>query len=683
MRKRRLFTFGNPTLAVAVVTFGCVAVLEAASASFYGFGKTREFEQSGESGVVTASRGPFRFDAFAIPTEARPVLVAALDTPGAQQVVILQPSGGRLTASASFGSQTELDAAYPSGTYSMVLVSDSPVFEGPAEFQYPETDFPVPPEISNFAAAQAVDPSSEFTLAWNAFEGATGSDYVWLSLVNSSGAAVFQTGLPGEANALGGSARTVSIQANSLEPGAYTARLAFVRVIQEDSTSYSGAVGRATMASETVFPVEARLTGPDTTSPVLTGTSPVNGATNMRLDTRVLFQFSEAMASTQVITWSANVVASDFSYSWSPDQRTLTCTYSKAFPANSTIGWTLLGSGFRDLAGNPLGSETVNGSFSTGTSGSNVPNPCDPDANHLDAGSVSVSKMVYYGQSASGEVVMNQNAAMFFATVSSPTNNPVLEAALTLPGGSTKPLMRVGERSLILQAPFESQEALDTAYPSGTYTVTVKRTVGTFVVALDIPASGPPTPQITNLAETKDFDATANFELKWLPFTGVAPSDSLFIMLQDNLRTNFHAPDPCIPIPLANTAISIIVPGMTFASSTQIEGALSFTKFGGADTSSIPDMPAFSSIQKMTTFEFLNAGLESDRPAIRNLIRQQDGVVRFEVTSKAGATVRVQASANLQDWTPIQTGASPEGLLIVTDPAAATLPWRFYRASTD
>ncbi len=294
-----------------------------------------------------------------------------------------------------------------------------------------------------------------------------------------------------------------------------------------------------------------------------------------------------------------------------------------------------------------------------------------------------MSKSVYYEENPLGEAVIHQSGAIFFAAVSSPTNNPVTEAALTLPGGSTRPLMSLGGRTLMLQAPFESQEALDAAYPSGTYTVTIKRTVGTFVLALEMPASGPPTPQITNLAETKDFDATANFELKWVPFTGVASNDSLFIMLQDNLRTNFHAPDPCIPIPLANTATSVIVPGRTFASGTQIEGTLSFSKFGGVDTRSVPDMPAFSSYQKMTTFEFLNTGVEPDRPAIRNLVRQPDGAVRFEVTSRAGATVRVEASANLEEWAPIQTGASPEGLVIVTDTAAMTLPRRFYRASSD
>jgi hypothetical protein len=266
MKKTLRGVLGSPLWIAAVLNLGATGFLEAASASSYGFGKVQSYQQSDASEVILADRNPYSFRAFATPSDASPVLVAALETPLTEEPLLLQPLGGQFSVSRGFGSQAELDAAFPPGTYTMVLVSGMPVFEGPAEFDFGQADFPVPPRLANFGAAQAIDPASEFTLSWSAFEGATNSDYVKFALLDSSGATVFQTGLPGEANALEAGARSVTIPADMLKPGIHTATLTFVRVVAEDDTSYSGAVGRATYAAETIFPVRA---GSDAERPLI------------------------------------------------------------------------------------------------------------------------------------------------------------------------------------------------------------------------------------------------------------------------------------------------------------------------------------------------------------------------------------------------------------------------------
>lgn len=256
MKKTLRGGFGDPFWIAALLILDTTGVL-AASATSYGFGKVQGYNQSSASEVVLADRNPYSFRAFATPSEASPVLVAALETPLTEEPLLLQPLDRQFSVSRGYSSQAELDEAFPAGTYTMVLVSGTPIFEGPAEFDYRPAEFPVPPLVANFGAAQAIDPASEFTLSWSAFEGATNSDYVQLVLVDSSGAAVFQTGLPGEANPLDASARSVTIPPDVLKPGTYTAMLSFVRVVDEDDSSYSGAVGRATYATETVFPLGA------------------------------------------------------------------------------------------------------------------------------------------------------------------------------------------------------------------------------------------------------------------------------------------------------------------------------------------------------------------------------------------------------------------------------------------
>ena len=63
----------------------------------------------------------------------------------------------------------------------------------------------------------------------------------------------------------------------------------------------------------------------DTTPPTLVSSSPVNGANNVPLDSKVIFTFSEAMQVpadfSQAIMWidAGQLVPANFNYSWSAD----------------------------------------------------------------------------------------------------------------------------------------------------------------------------------------------------------------------------------------------------------------------------------------------------------------------------------------------------------------------------
>lgn len=115
----------------------------------------------------------------------------------------------------------------------------------------------------------------------------------------------------------------------------------------------------------------ANFVATDAAAPSLASSLPANGATGVVRDTAVSFTFSERMQTGLSIAWSPNVNAGQFSYGWSADARTLTCTYSTSLPADATINWTLNpmagAQDFKDLAGNALPSD-VTGSFTTGSS---------------------------------------------------------------------------------------------------------------------------------------------------------------------------------------------------------------------------------------------------------------------------------------------------------------------------
>ena len=57
-----------------------------------------------------------------------------------------------------------------------------------------------------------------------------------------------------------------------------------------------------------------------------------------------------------------------------------------------------------------------------------------------------------------------------------------------------------------------------------------------------------------------------------------------------------------------------------------------------------------------------------------------NGAVAVRLEGSPARLYRLEVSANLKDWSPFYTGSSEDGTIEVNDPAAASVPTRFYRA---
>jgi len=129
-------------------------------------------------------------------------------------------------------------SSYPSGTYSFTTAG--PSFPQPLLVTVPAMQAqPTAPHVSNFAAAQTVDPSQPFTLHWDAFPGGTTADYIQVG-VGPSAAPVFQTPNPaGAPGALNGTATSVTIRAGILASNTvYPAIIAFYRYRETTNDTY-------------------------------------------------------------------------------------------------------------------------------------------------------------------------------------------------------------------------------------------------------------------------------------------------------------------------------------------------------------------------------------------------------------------------------------------------------------
>jgi hypothetical protein len=140
-------------------------------------------------------------------------------------------------------SLSNYEATFPAGNYSFFVQGASSnqtvVVNLPPTNSLPQ---PGAPHLTNYLAAQVVDPSQAFVLGWDAFPGGTAGDYIDVDIGSIYGSP--NPGLPG---ALTGTARTFTIPADTLQPNTtYSSQVGFFRHVGATNASYATAAYRAT-----------------------------------------------------------------------------------------------------------------------------------------------------------------------------------------------------------------------------------------------------------------------------------------------------------------------------------------------------------------------------------------------------------------------------------------------------
>jgi hypothetical protein len=130
---------------------------------------------------------------------------------------------------------------FPDGTYAF---SVSATTNQTVPVSFPAMNQPNAPHVTNFTAAQSINPTQPFTLGWDPFVGGGSTDYVFVAV----GGNVWQSPTFGATNALHGNATGVTIPANSLQASSnYTATIGFYHTIVSSNASYVTLVARATL----------------------------------------------------------------------------------------------------------------------------------------------------------------------------------------------------------------------------------------------------------------------------------------------------------------------------------------------------------------------------------------------------------------------------------------------------
>jgi hypothetical protein len=228
--------------------------------------KLEAFQQLDATNIVfNTNAGPFNAFLGIVQSSLGMVPIATVILPtGTVKGLPWGSSAIEMRSQESFPNQASFDAAYPPGSYAFGLYGLHDGLRFPV-LSMPTPVYPNPPHLSNFAAAQSLNPLAAFTLQWDAIPGATTDDNLWVFITDATGNPVFSTPYPPMdlAGSLKGTATFVVIPTNTFQLGhAYVGTITFFRTTSVNTTGYPGAVGVTVVAVQTWFPLAMASASP-------------------------------------------------------------------------------------------------------------------------------------------------------------------------------------------------------------------------------------------------------------------------------------------------------------------------------------------------------------------------------------------------------------------------------------
>jgi hypothetical protein len=221
------------------------------------------FTQAGSGPPVPLPTNGYVFSAQAKASSPTSVLNGAAITPQGNPKALMAQTGGLVWSFAErLATQSGLDTSYPFGTYTMQVNCARDGLKI-LSLTLSAATYPNAPHITAYNAAQVIDPTADYTLAWDPFAGPGGiNGFIQLTISDLNGTTVFQTpdlGMPG---ALSGLATAAVIPAGTLSTNqSYQAALLFEGLEDMETTSYPGATGIAAVSATTQFRLGTRGPG--------------------------------------------------------------------------------------------------------------------------------------------------------------------------------------------------------------------------------------------------------------------------------------------------------------------------------------------------------------------------------------------------------------------------------------
>jgi hypothetical protein len=607
---------------------------------------------------------------------------------------------------AAADSQTDLDATYPAGDYTVSVVTSLLGTVSP-NIDLPSEAYPTIPQIANFTAAQSVDSTMDFAVSYSAFLNPGQYDDGYIE-IDDGGAAIYTDSLDLTATAY-------TIPANTLVNGKTYRVLVRFRSLQ---VSYlTSAVSAYAFYNDNWFPLTTVPGVSPNAPPTLANVEPANGGELRDFEQPVVFDFSKEMNPANVaINWTATVNGQAiaispgaFYYDWSSPSN-LACFYalgSNGWPAGAVVSWTLSPtagspSNFVDSLGNPLAIGANSGSFLAAGGPWNCPAQTNAP---LEAPAFYLSTAADYTQaSAAGPSPDPSNGAEanFYYRLPGGLSAllyggaPIVAVSVPLAGVATN-----GARGIYVELPLLAHLSqgvadyyyyqynaalpdpgnLDGAYPSGSYELQLSGLnpanidspfIVTNSVTLTVTNQNfPPAPRFVNYAAAQTLNISNDFALQWAPYAGADTNSFVLLQIQDASGSLiFTAPDSCAGIPLSAASTGVTIPADTMTAGNSYTVTLLFGSVVSSGAS-MPGVPGqgYSAIESRTRMALtINAlGYAQSPPAVsivgpldNTVLPSGNVAIQFSASDPGAALASAQLfnGTNLLATLPIPGGQS-------------------------
>jgi len=289
-----------------------------------------------------------------------------------------------------------------------------------------------------------------------------------------------------------------------------------------------------------------------------------------------------------------------------------------------------------------------------------------------DIGSIALAKGQQWNQTGAGALALADSDAFFFnASVDFLQYYSGTNVTLRLPNGTLKP-MSSAQGNYVFES-FNTQAALDAAYPDGQYTFTIHSSLfGYRTNTLSLSGNYPTTPQINDYAAAQAINGAADFALTWNPFAGGTVGDFVQVTLGSSYAFDYGPPDitnsPNFGTPgaLNGTATGITIGANTLYAQQTDLGTLEFVKLADSNTT-YPGAKATASYSKTTSFQIQSTtGLQAPDLAVTSFTVVGAVVLGTNNVMTVSITVTNQGSFTAKSgWS--------YGLYMATGPTADTI----------
>ncbi len=223
-----------------------------------------------------------------------------------------------------------------------------------------------------------------------------------------------------------------------------------------------------------------------------------------------------------------------------------------------------------------------------------------------------IAKGQCFQQTGAGAPVLDVDAPYEFdAAVMGVDEGTNFTAQLYLPDNALRALTNDGSGQFAYDEEFDTKDDLDAAYGVGSYVFDIVALVdGTRMPVLYFLTDGYPTnaPQVSNWSNAQAVNASTNFTLRWLAFSGGKTSDFVRVIIRDGSEDEvFSTPDIGETGALTGVSTSAVVAASTLLPGQTYQAEVNFVRIATLDTRQYRGARGIVAYYKRTHFELQTA----------------------------------------------------------------------------